>query len=106
LDLPGLEDKIVELEKEALAPNLWDDPEKAQSITSDLSHKQAQIKKMSSVESRLDDLEVLIELAEEAADEDSAKEAVKELEALEKYIQALEVETMLSGEYDQYPAVL
>ncbi|WP_336651422.1 MULTISPECIES: peptide chain release factor 2 [unclassified Leucobacter] len=106
LDLPRLEREIVELEEQAAAPDLWDDPAAAQKVTSGLSHRQAQVRKLRAVESRLDDLEVLIELAQEADDADSAQEAADELIALEKLVQDLEVQTMLSGEYDERAAVV
>ncbi len=106
LDLPKLDREIAELEEQAAAPDLWDDPAAAQKVTSGLSHRQARVKRVRSVEQRLDDLEVLIELAEEADDADSAAEAAAELVALEKVIQDLEVQTMLSGEYDERAAVV
>ncbi|MFD5599601.1 peptide chain release factor 2 [Leucobacter sp. NPDC058333] len=106
LDLPRLDREIVELEEQAAAPDLWNDPEAAQKVTSGLSHRQARVKRVRGVEQRLDDLEVLIELAVEAEDEDSAAEAAAELAALEKVIQDLEVQTMLSGEYDERAAVV
>ena len=105
-DLPKLDREIIELEEQAAAPDLWDDPAAAQKVTSGLSHRQARVKRLRGVEQRLDDLEVLIELAEEADDEDSAAEATEELAALEKVIQDLEVQTMLSGEYDERAAVV
>ncbi len=43
LDLPKLEAEAVELEAAAGVPNLWDDPEKAQALTSKLSRIQATI---------------------------------------------------------------
>lgn len=106
IDLPKLDKEIAEYEEKALAPNLWDDPEAAQLITSGLSHRQAQVKKIRSVEQRINDLEVLLELADEEGDAESVGEVTTELNALEKLVQDLEVQTMLSGEYDEYPAVL
>ena len=41
LNLPKLEKEAEELELEASAPNLWDDPEKAQVVTSKLSRVQS-----------------------------------------------------------------
>ncbi len=105
-DLPKLEREIAELEGQAAAPDLWNDPAAAQQVTSGLSHRQARVKRLRGVESRLDDLEVLIELAQEAEDEDSAQEATEELRSLETLIQELEVQTMLSGEYDERAAVV
>lgn len=106
LDLEQLDREIAELEQQAAAPDLWDDPEQAQQVTSALSHTQARVKRVREVAERLDDLDVLLELAEEADDEDTVNEARGELAALEKTVQQLEVQTMLSGEYDEYPAVM
>lgn len=106
LDIPKLEREIGELEAQASAPNLWDDPAEAQRVTSGLSHRQARVRKVRSVESRIDDLEVLVELAAEADDDSTAAEAGEELTVLEKVVQDLEVQTLLSGEYDEYPAVM
>jgi peptide chain release factor 2 len=46
LDLPKLEKEAVELEEAAGVPNLWDDPEAAQAVTSKLSRTQAVISKL------------------------------------------------------------
>ena len=105
-DLPKLDREIAELEEAAVAPNLWDDPAEAQKVTSGLSHRQARVKRIRGVESRIDDLEVLVELAVEMEDEDSAAEAEQELTAIEALVQDLEVQTMLSGEYDERAAVV
>ena len=106
LDLPTLKNEVAELERRAAEPGLWDDPQRAQKITSSMSHKQAKIKRVDRVAHRLDDLEVLLELASEEGDADSQREAETELDELERVIAELEVQTLLSGEYDQYPAVM
>lgn len=106
MDLPGLERDIVELEQEAAAPGLWDDPEAAQKVTSRLSHSKSRVNRLRAVERRLDDLDVLIELAQEADDEGSGEEAKAELAEIEQVVSELEVQTMLSGEYDEYSAVV
>ena len=106
LDLTALDQEIAELEEQASAPDLWDNPETAQQVTSQLSHKQAQVKRVRAVADRIDDVEVLIELAEEAEDEGTVLEAKSELTAIEQAVSQLEVQTMLSGEYDEYSAVM
>ncbi|MGR4010676.1 peptide chain release factor 2 [Leucobacter sp. 1207-22] len=105
-DLEKLDREIADLEEQAAAPGLWDDPAAAQKVTSGLSHRQARVKKLRAVESRIDDLEVLAQLAVEMEDADSEQEAMKELAALEAAMQDLEVQTMLSGEYDERSAVV
>ena len=56
LDLPKLEAEAVELEAAAGVPNLWDDPEKAQVVTSKLSRVQGTISRLKGLRRRVDDL--------------------------------------------------
>lgn len=106
VDVEGLTAEIARLSEEAGAPDLWDDVEKAQKVTSALSHRQTELRRITEIEQRLDDLDVLIELAVEMEDEDSAAEARTELADLEKVIGQLEVQTLLDGEYDSRSAVV
>lgn len=87
-------------------PQLWNDPDQAQRITSDLSRRKSEHDKLTSIQQRLDDLDVLVEMANESQDEELATEAKNELESLTKLIGELEVQTLLNGEYDSYPAVV
>ena len=106
VDVDALTAEIARLSEEAGAPDLWDDTAKAQQVTSALSHRQGELAKIESIQTRLDDLEVLVELANEAGDEDSAEEARVELAAIQKVLGDLEVQTLLNGEFDARPAVV
>ncbi|WP_396655054.1 peptide chain release factor 2 [Microbacterium sp.] len=106
VDVPALEEEIARLSEQAGAPDLWDDPEQAQKVTSALSHRQSELARVTAVAQRLDDLEVLVELANEMDDEESAAEARTELAALGDVISQLEVQTLLDGEYDDRAAVV
>ena len=101
-----LQADIADLSEQAGVPDLWDDPDAAQKITSALSHRQSELNRIESIESRLDDLEVLVELANEADDDESAKEASDELTSIQKVLGELEVQTLLNGEWDAHPAVV
>ncbi|MBI5161730.1 MAG: peptide chain release factor 2 [Micrococcales bacterium] len=103
-DVESLRRQIAELSEQATAPNLWDDTDKAQQITSALSHRQSELERLERVAARLDDLEVAAELAVD--DEEMAREAEQELSALTQTIGDLEVQTLLDGEYDGRPAVV
>ena len=105
-DLPKLEIEIAELEKAAQVPNIWDDPESAQKVTSALSRKQAARNRILEISSRLDDLEVLVELANSEEDKSAANEATAELEALRKLVAEQEIQTLLNGEYDSRAAII
>ena len=107
LNLPKLIDTAADLEKQASVPNLWDDPQAAQVITSKLSRAQSTINKINSIRSRLNDLPVMVELSAAESDKAAAfKEVDKELDELTKVINDLEVQTLLSGEYDERDALM
>src|SRR5262252_10398847 len=106
LDLGKLRAEAAELEKQASAPDLWDDPEKAQHVTSRLSAVQGEIRRAEDLRRRLDDARVLWDLAEDAGDEKEKAEAGAEVTSLRKSIDELEVRTLLSGEYDSREALV
>ena len=101
-----LKAKIAELSEQASAPNLWDDPEAAQKVTSALSAAQSELDRVNKLGSRIDDLETLVELGTEMEDEDSLTEAESELVKIRKDLGELEVRTLLAGEYDPREAVV
>ncbi|BCW63713.1 peptide chain release factor 2 [Arthrobacter sp. StoSoilB22] len=105
-DVDALKAEIAELSEQAGAPDLWDDPASAQVITSRLSHRQSEVERLSKLASRIDDLEVLVELGQDEGDEDSMSEAAKELSSIRKALAELEITTLLSGEYDEREAVV
>ncbi|MCU1596881.1 MAG: peptide chain release factor 2 [Actinomycetota bacterium] len=101
-----LTEEIAKLSEQAGAPDLWDDTEKAQKVTSALSHRQSELAKINSIQSRLDDLEIMVELANDEADADAAAEARTELVSIQKTLGELEVQTLLNGEFDDHPAII
>lgn len=108
-DLEGIKCALEDLSQQALAPELWDDPEHAQRVTSALSHKQAELNRLTNLASRIDDVEVMVELAQtedESSEEDLLAEAEAECKELRKKLDELEVLVLLSGEYDQREAVV
>jgi peptide chain release factor 2 len=109
LDVEGLRARIAKLEDEASDPKLWDDQANAQKVTSSLSHAQGELRRVEELRGRVEDLPVLYELAEEeegAAKTDAIADADAELAKLREDIEALEVRTLLSGEYDEREAVV
>lgn len=106
LDLDKMRADIAVLEEQAAAPSLWDDPENAQKVTSKLSYLQGHLRRAEELRGRIDDLEVLFELADDEGDADARAEAEAELEAVRKAVDEMEVRTLLSGEYDSREAVV
>ena len=109
LDVDGLRARVVSLEQEASDPNLWDDQVRAQKVTSDLSHTQSELRRVEALRQRIADLPVLYEMAAEeegAAAEAALAEADAEFKSLGEDLEAIEVRTLLSGEYDEREAVV
>lgn len=100
--------RVEELEQKAADPDLWNDQDYAQHVTSQLSQTQAQLRKMTSLRDRLNDLPVMYELAEEeddaAAQQDANDLADAERSALRTDIESAEITTLLSGELDERDA--
>lgn len=103
-----LKARITELSEKAAAPDLWDDPEAAQAVTSELSHTQAELGRIEKMSERIADLEVMVEMAEEDLDEKESllAEAEKDLASIRQALADLEIKTLLSGEYDERSAVV
>ncbi|MEU4803027.1 peptide chain release factor 2 [Actinosynnema sp. NPDC023587] len=106
MDLASLRAQVAELEEAAARPDLWDDQEQAQRVTSQLSHKQGELRRVVALRDRLDDLSILYGLAEDEDDAGSLAEADTEHAKLREEISSLEVRTLLSGEYDERNALV
>ena len=106
LDVQKMRRQIAELEEQAASPDLWNDPDAAQKVTSKLSYLQGDLRRVEGLRQRLDDVGVLLELAEAEGDSATKDEALAEIAALSKAIGELEVRTLLSGEYDSREALV
>lgn len=101
-----LKQTIAQLEKEASSPDLWDNPEKAQEVTSRLSTAQNTLRQIAQTEAWLEDIKTLEELGQEAQDSQALEEAYSELLSLREKLTDLEINTLLDGEYDERQAVI
>jgi peptide chain release factor 2 len=89
-------------------PGFWDDRERAKALAQELEAKKAQLEEFERLERRLEDLEVLAELAEEDAqpDPETLREIEEQMGVLTGEIDQLELETFMSGPYDERPCYL
>jgi len=106
-DVAALRTQIAELERQASVPDLWDDQENAQAVTSRLSRANSELERIEGMDARIEDLEVLVEMAtEDGGDAETLAEAEAELRAVRRAVGELEVRTLLAGEYDAREAVI
>jgi peptide chain release factor 2 len=84
------------------APGFWDLQETAQGVIRDVKSLKAMIDPVRSVEKRIEDAEVLLELAAAEKDEAALAEVDRELAALNREVERVELITLLSGKHDAY----
>ena len=106
LDIPAMQREIDDLGVQVAAPDLWDDQANATRVTGRLSLLQGEVDRFQALKSRIDDLELMVELANEEGDAESLAESETELGKIKKAVEVLEVRTLLSGEYDEREAIV
>jgi peptide chain release factor 2 len=106
LDIVGRRHRYEELQQLAAAPDLWDDTDRARQVTTEMSQVEDLLGRYDALVERLDDLEVLDELAGEEDDEGSAAEVVAGIDHVRAELDRMEVATLLSGEHDASDAIV
>jgi peptide chain release factor 2 len=107
MDYSGMVEEATVLEADAGQDTFWGDPDKAQSVMQTLSNIKEDIKCIDHIDSRIDDLEVAIDLVElEDADEAGMLEAAAIGRDVEKDMTQLEFRCLLSGPFDERSAVM
>ncbi|MBS6184524.1 MAG: peptide chain release factor 2 [Clostridium celatum] len=104
LDKESLEKRFQELELQMQEKGFWDDIKRAEEVTKESKSIKDKIDRYESLVNRLDDVEVLAELAED--DEETVNEVITEIRDIEKLIDEYKIELLLSGEYDRNDAIL
>ena len=87
-------------------PEVWDDRELSQKLNQERSSLEKTLNLIQLISSRLQDAEVLFDLAINEDDEDTLKELTKELNVCDQEIGQLEIQRMFSGEMDTSNAFL
>ncbi|MEX0868779.1 MAG: peptide chain release factor 2 [Nitriliruptoraceae bacterium] len=106
LDIDTSRQRSEELQARAAEPGLWDDTEVARQVTTELSRVEDDVARVDRLAARLDDLEVLDELAVEEGDDASAQEVTAGLASIQAELERLDVATLLSGEHDRSDAIV
>ncbi|HEX9778898.1 MAG TPA: peptide chain release factor 2 [Geopsychrobacteraceae bacterium] len=106
LDVPAKKERVAELEAEIARPEFWERGEQAQELLKERTGLQKIVEGWEDAFRQLDDLQVLIELGEETADQDALDEVEALLPGLEQQVARMEFARMLSGEHDANNALL
>ncbi len=85
--------------------SFWEDVNKAGEITQEAKRIKDKLDYFSSLNTRVEDVEILFELLEDD-DEETPKEIIGEVKGISKEIENLKIQILLSGEYDRNNAIL
>jgi peptide chain release factor 2 len=94
------------LEQDAAAPDFWGDPNTAQVAMQDLSNLKSEAERWQSLQGRITDALVLLDLADADEDQSMAAEIEAEADAMAVELGRYEFELSLSGPHDRGPALL
>jgi peptide chain release factor 2 len=101
---------LTDLETEATEPSFWDDQDRARKAIDETNALRVVLQPYDAIVKRLDDVNVLIELAEEEGEEAGGaaalEEAASDLDRIESDAERLEVQSLLSGALDAKNAYL
>ena len=106
LNIDRMRGEIADLSEQVAAPDLWDDVDSATRITGRLSALQGELDRFTGLESRIDDLGLMVEMAQDEGDADSLADSERELLRIKKSVESLEIRTLLAGEYDEREAIV
>ena len=106
LRLPQLEEELAELREEMNAPEFWSDLTRSTQVNRRVSQIEEKKKRIGDLTSRMDDVDAMLALLSEEADAEIAAECEGELSALREEADALELNTLLRGEYDRCDCIL
>ena len=87
-------------------PGFWDDAEKSTKLVQEAKHLKDTVELYRGLEQEYEDIQVMIEMGYEENDPSLIPEIEEMLQEFEKNLEKLRLETLLSGEYDKYNAIL
>lgn len=105
-DLAGLNNKLEEINGRIESEDFWNDHEAAQSVLKEKKSIETKVSEFKALEEAYSDVETLIELAEEEADEEMAQEAESAYNSLLEDIDSMTIKVLLSDEYDPNNAII
>lgn len=108
-DVSKLNTRLSELESQMTREDFWDNREKAQKLVAEVSSIRGKLDPLKQADKDLDDLQVMVELAEaepDAAQASLAAEISAELDQFQSRIEELELKVMLKGPYDANNCIL
>ena len=106
LEIPAKEEKIAELEYKMSEPSFWDDAAAAQKLNQELAALKGGVDTYRDLMAKYEDAETLYEMGIEESDPSMEADIRAELTLIAEGLETLQLEVLLSGEYDANDAIL
>ena len=106
LEIPAKEEKIAELEYKMSEPSFWDDAAAAQKLNQELAALKGGVDTYRDLMAKYEDAETLYEMGIEESDPSMEGDIRAELNLIAEGLETLQLEVLLSGEYDANDAIL
>ena len=106
LEIPAKEEKIAELEYKMGEPSFWDDAAAAQKLNQELAALKGGVDTYRDLKAKYEDAETLYEMGIEESDPSMEGDIRAELTLIADGLETLQLEVLLSGEYDANDAIL
>ena len=98
--------RLVELEAEMQRPDLWDDADLARRVNGEYANVKDDLDTYDGLVARLDDAEVLHEMARDEGDESQEGDIAGEVAAISAKLDELELRSLFTGEHDDSPCIV
>ncbi|MBQ7094940.1 MAG: peptide chain release factor 2 [Clostridia bacterium] len=105
LKISALRQQIEEDEALTAAPGFWDDLQNSQKVLQVIKNNKKTVENFEKMVSAHEDLGALLEMAE-MEPEEMEEDVVREFDAYEKQLEQANLQTLLSGEFDQNNAII
>ena len=106
LDISGKEARIAELEKRTEEPGFWENIQESGKVMKEIKNLKDTIQDFNKLFGEYEDIGAMLEMAEEADDDELVEEAGQMLESFSETFEEFRIATLLSGEFDENNAVL
>lgn len=101
-----LRKRLEAIDKELQREDLWNDPAEGQKLMQEKKSVERRLGALEKLENSYDDIEIMIQLAEEEDDLDMVGEITESFSSLKSAVEDLKLETLLNGEYDANNAIM
>ena len=105
-DIPKIKEELDKLQSQTLADDFWNDPKNSSNILTKIKRLQNKQDNFEKLKKDLYDLIDMNDLLISSFDKDMSKEIIESTDSLQKKIEKLELETLLSGKYDKNNAII